>query len=77
MSEFFKSTLLFLSLPSFRRGAARIVDLRGDLDSHKLAPDADYAALKDDWAHVGQAIHESIDIYEQQRSRTQRAKREA
>ncbi|MBI2426592.1 MAG: hypothetical protein HYV34_01980 [Candidatus Kerfeldbacteria bacterium] len=51
-----RATTLFFSVPSFKKGASRLMDLTGSLDEYNSQPDADYQALKKDWGNVGFVI---------------------
>ena len=67
MSEITLSTDL-LRMPSFLKGAARVVDLRGKLDSYRTRPEkkADSECLKRDWATTGKDIANAFQENEQE-----------
>ncbi|MBD3270669.1 hypothetical protein GF376_04030 [Candidatus Peregrinibacteria bacterium] len=58
MGNIAKTTRLLTS-PTFFKGASRVVDLYGKLDEYNYQ-DADYYALKADWANVGNDISISM-----------------
>lgn len=63
MTKKVKSDFLFAQ-PSFASGAARVLDLWGQLDGYNISPspaEADAKALAADWLVVGQDIYEALE----------------
>jgi hypothetical protein len=48
---------------AFLKGAARIVDIFGDLDRRPLFERNDAKAMRDDWGEVSAGIHDAVDEY--------------
>ncbi|EKD93232.1 MAG: hypothetical protein ACD_28C00200G0005 [uncultured bacterium] len=68
MEKDLKKSSLF-HFPSFLKGASRVMDLYGKLDHTHRQENADYFALKNDWANVGNALYISIHDYAQKKKR--------
>ena len=66
-------TMYLFSQPSFIDGMARALDLGGVFDMYNESQDgreADYIALKNDWAMVGADISNTIEQYGQEQKQT-------
>jgi hypothetical protein len=69
MSDYSKENSLTDSLvvrPSFIRGLGRIWDFRGILNQYNASntpQEADFKALKSDWATVGKDIKDALNIW--------------
>ncbi len=66
MTKSIYSSLLFTNA-SFLKGAARVMDLQGSLDSYNTKAEgyiADTEALAQDWQMVGNDIATAIQAYE-------------
>lgn len=53
--------------PSFLSGVARVLDLFGTFDEYNVSPtpaEADYRALRSDWAKVGQDLQAAMNDLE-------------
>ncbi len=62
-----KRTDFLYARPSFLEGLARIMDLGNTLNEYNISPngkEADYIALSNDWAMIGQDMYDAIAEFE-------------
>ena len=60
-------TFYLFSVPSFRTGVARLLDLFGMFDSYNVSPspdDADLRALRSDWVALGADFRGAIATFD-------------
>jgi len=63
------NTFDLFSVPSFRTGVARVLDMFGLFDSYNVSPspdDADLKAIRSDWAALGADFRAAIAAFDQE-----------
>ena len=61
------------TMPSALKGAARTIDMFGNLDEYKTSSNADRNLIKNDWENVGNDLRISIDTYGKEQTKEKSA----